>query len=229
MDTDGGAATERVWNAIPSPLVPCFRACPHRFCPGGTPEEISRGQVRASGRRPRKLCGMAPCPSGASKKWRGTLGNRGGADRPEATSDGGDAAGRPTPKTSPLPRWGMARSAWPPGAAPAGAGLPPANFLRRPSGTKSRALATILCSSSGGESRGKTLAARANFVASQNGENPKLTARFPITEGRRTGDAADRCLPLYSSWLGGLIRVFNSTVAVHTNPRGSSSGMPTRR
>ncbi len=36
--------------------------------PGGTPEEISRGQVRPSGRRPRKRRGFDPCPSGASKK-----------------------------------------------------------------------------------------------------------------------------------------------------------------
>ena len=37
--------------------------------PGGTPQEISRGQVRASGRRPRNHPEVAPCPSGASKKW----------------------------------------------------------------------------------------------------------------------------------------------------------------
>ena len=36
--------------------------------PRGTPEEISRGQVRPSGRRPRKPCRVAPCPNGASKK-----------------------------------------------------------------------------------------------------------------------------------------------------------------
>ena len=52
-----------------------------------------------------------------------------------ATSGGGEAAGRATPRTSSMPRWGMARSAWQPGAAPAAADLPPANLLRRPSGT----------------------------------------------------------------------------------------------
>ena len=46
--------------------------------------------------------------------------------------------GTAAPKISPMPRWGMARSAWQPGAAPAGAGLPPANLLWRPSGTSSR-------------------------------------------------------------------------------------------
>ncbi len=30
--------------------------------PGGTPEEISRGQVRLRGRRPRTPCRLAPCP-----------------------------------------------------------------------------------------------------------------------------------------------------------------------
>ena len=36
-----------------------------------------------------------------------------------------------------MPRRGMARWVWQPGAASAGAGLPPANFLRCPSGTGS--------------------------------------------------------------------------------------------
>ena len=46
--------------------------------PGGTPEEVSRGQDRASGRRPRKPCRVVSCPSGASKNWPGTLANRRG-------------------------------------------------------------------------------------------------------------------------------------------------------
>ena len=61
--------------------------------PGGTPEEISRGQVRASGRRPRKSCRVVPCPSGASKKWSGMRADHWRIDVPEATSGGGDAAG----------------------------------------------------------------------------------------------------------------------------------------
>ena len=70
------------------------------------------------------------------------------------------------PKTSPMPRWGMARFAALPGVAPAAAGLPPANFLRRPSGTKSRALATILSWSDGGHGSGNILARREDFSRS---------------------------------------------------------------
>ena len=61
--------------------------------PGGTPEEISRGQVRASGRRPRKPCRGAPCPSGASKKWPVMPDDLQRPDLSEATSGDGDAAG----------------------------------------------------------------------------------------------------------------------------------------
>ena len=46
------------------------------------------------------------------------------------------------------------------GAAPAAAGLPPANLLRRPSGTKGQASATILRRSDRCQSNGKNLAAR---------------------------------------------------------------------
>ncbi len=75
--------------------------------PGGTPEEISRGQVRTSGRRPRKRCRLDPCPNGASKKMaRGDEGGR-------------KCCGDTPQKTSSMPRWGMARSAAQPGAAPA--------------------------------------------------------------------------------------------------------------
>ena len=74
-----------------------------------------------------------------------------------------DVTGSAPPKTSSMPRWGMARSAGQPGAAPAGAGLPPANFLRGPSGTKSKALATILWWSAGGQGSGKILARREDF------------------------------------------------------------------
>ena len=85
---------------------------------------------------------MALCPSGASKKWSGMLAGHWLPNRPDATSGGVNVPVRPTPKTSPRPRWGMARSAVKPGAAPAAAGLPPANFPRCPSGTKRQASAT---------------------------------------------------------------------------------------
>ena len=49
------------------------------------------------------------------------------------------------------------------GAAPAGAGLPPANFLRGSSGTNSKAVATLLWWSAGGQGIRKTLAAHEDF------------------------------------------------------------------
>ena len=63
-----------------------------------------------------------------------------------------------------MPRWGMARSAAQPGAAPAARACPPANLLRSPSGTKSGALETMVFWSAGGQRaarsmrRGKILA-----------------------------------------------------------------------
>ncbi len=144
---------------------PLVSVWPSGFCPGGTPEEISRGQVRARGRRPRNPCRGSPCPSGASKKWREMLADPWRPALSGATSGDGDAAGRATPKTSPMPRWGMARSAWEPGAAPAGTGLPPANFLRRPSGAKDQASATIFRLPRRCQCNGKILAGRADFEA----------------------------------------------------------------
>ena len=97
--------------------------------PGGTPTEISRGQVRASGRSPRKPCEVSPCPGGASKKnTRNLIWYRGGDQRDVFVPRGAKSF-------SDAPQ-GHARSNPPPGAAPAGADLPPANLLRRPSGTK---------------------------------------------------------------------------------------------
>ena len=55
-----------------------------------------------------------------------------------------ETAGWATTKNSPMPRWGMPHWTWQPGAAPAVAGLPPANFLRCPSGTKHQASETFL-------------------------------------------------------------------------------------
>ncbi len=71
---------------FPHRWFPLVSARPSR--PGGTPEEISRGQVRASGRRPRKSCRVTPCPSGASKKWLAWRADRWRTDLPEATSGG---------------------------------------------------------------------------------------------------------------------------------------------
>ena len=136
---------------------------PPGFRPGGTPEEISRGQVRPCGRRPRKPCRAAPRPSGASKKWPVMPNDHQRPGLLEAKGGGGDGVVLATPKTSPMPRWGMARSAWQLGAAPAGAGLPPANFLRRPSGTKSQASATFLRWSARCQRSGESLARHVDF------------------------------------------------------------------
>ncbi|GDY23566.1 hypothetical protein LBMAG56_49130 [Verrucomicrobiota bacterium] len=94
--------------------------------PGGTPEEISRGQVRLSGRCPRKPRRVAPCPTGASKKmargddgWRkccGDTADKNFFDAPLGHGPFGGATG------------GRARCA----------GLPPANILRSPSGTRNQ-------------------------------------------------------------------------------------------
>ena len=66
---------------------------------------------------------------------------------------------RTAPKASPMPRWGMSRLRQP-GAAPADAGLPPAKFLRRPSGTRSQAATAILRGGTAGcRHNGKILAA----------------------------------------------------------------------
>ena len=161
---DERRAAKRQPNELETPFprrrLPLVSAWPPGSCPGGTPEEISRGQVRARGRRPRKPCRVASCPSGASKKWPGMRADHWWSDRPEATRGGGDAAGRATPTTSPMPRWGRTGSAWQPGAAPADAGLPPANFLRCPSGTKRQAAATILRWSAGCQRNGKIRASR---------------------------------------------------------------------
>ncbi len=119
--------------------------------PGGTPEEISRGQGRPSGRRPRILCLVTPCPNGASKKmawgdawWRKCCGENAAKDFFDAPL-GHDFFEGAT--------GGRARSA----------DLPPANFLRSPSGTKSKAMATILRPSAVGQGSGKILAANASF------------------------------------------------------------------
>ena len=128
--------------------------------PGGTPEEISREPVRLRGRRPRKPCRLAPCPNGASKKmargdegWRKCSGDAAAEnffDAPLGHGLFGGATG------------GRAR----------GAGLPPANFLRSPSGTKSQVSATILQSSAGGPAEAKP-SRRARIRPSRSTEKTK--------------------------------------------------------
>ncbi len=104
----------------------------------------------APGFRAASVC----APTGHRRKW------------PEATSGGENTAGRTPPKNffdAPLghgPFGGATggRARW--------AGLPPANFLRSPSGTKRLALATILWSSAGGQGSGEILARREAFSRS---------------------------------------------------------------
>ena len=100
--------------------------------PGGTPAEISRGQERASGRSPRYVRRVGPCPSGASKKM---TRNR-AMQRPRHAIRGfvgcsfasdGRWAGRRVRSArgvSSMPRWDMGRSALQPGAASAGRTCP---------------------------------------------------------------------------------------------------------
>ena len=152
----GGAATEG-FNAVgPQPKElgtqyprRCFlfRACPPVFRPGGTPEEISRGQVRGSGRRPRNPRRVAPCPGGASKKWAGMLAARKHGFGPALAARPAECAARRRRrcggwlrrKTSSMPRWGMAHSAWRPGRHPLAracprlisCGVPPGREARR--------------------------------------------------------------------------------------------------
>ena len=105
--------------------------------PEGRRRRLAGGKSARADAAPGNRATWLGAPTGHRRKW------------PEATRGGGNAAGRPPPKTSSMPRWGMARSVAQPGAASAGADLPPANFLRRPSGTKSQALPTILWPSPG--------------------------------------------------------------------------------
>ena len=122
--------------------------------PEGRRRKLAGGKSAPADAAPGNRAGWLHAPAGHRRKW------------PEATSGGGHAAGYTLPKISSMPRWGMVRSAVQPGAAPAGAGLPPANFLRSPSGTKSRASATILRPSAGGHGGGKIRAAHAGFSRS---------------------------------------------------------------
>ena len=105
------------------------------FGPGGTPQEISRGQARASGRGPRSPRQPGHAPAGHQRSfWR----------RPpssiSATTRRLEQLGPPAIGQRPGPFLRCPAGAWRhsaplPGAASAGPDLPPANLLRRPSGT----------------------------------------------------------------------------------------------
>ena len=103
--------------------------------PGGTPQEISRGQARFSGRGPRFPRRTGHAPAGHRRSfWR----------RPSRSSTlktrrlgpvGPAAVGQPTGPFLRCPAGARSHWARVPGAAAAGADLPPANLLWRPSGT----------------------------------------------------------------------------------------------
>ena len=124
------------FTAAPTASRPS-KNCRQRFAlrPGGTPQEISRGQARVSGRGPRLPCRTGHAPAGHRRSfWR----------HPPCTLTatvrrlGQVGAAAVTPHPEPFLRCpARARSHLVrfPGAASAGADLPPANLLRRPSGT----------------------------------------------------------------------------------------------
>ena len=106
------------------------------FGPGGTPQEISRGQARASGRGPRLPRQTGHAPAGHRRSfWRrprrsvSATTRRLGPVGPLASDQ------HPGPFLR-CPAGARSDPARYPGAASAGADLPPANLLRCPSGTE---------------------------------------------------------------------------------------------
>ena len=119
--------------AISRPPENCRRRLALR--PGGTPQEISRGQARASGRSPRLPRRTGHAPAGHRRNiWRRTLRSRSSTTRPLGQVRP-PAIGRYPGPFLRCPAGARSHSARFPGAASAGADLPPANLLRRPSGT----------------------------------------------------------------------------------------------
>ena len=119
--------------AISSPPENCRRRSVPR--PGGTPQEISRGQARASWRSPRLPRRTGHAPAGHRRNF---------SHRPRrSVSATALSLGPVEPPAIGLHSWPFLRcpagapnhSARFPGAASATADLPPANLLRRPSGT----------------------------------------------------------------------------------------------
>ena len=95
--------------------------------PEGRRRRLAGGKSASADAAPGNRAGWLGAPAGHRRKW------------PEATRGGGNAAGTPPPKTSSMPRWGMARSAAQPGAAPAqracprliSCGVPPGRRAKR--------------------------------------------------------------------------------------------------
>ena len=95
--------------------------------PEGHRRKLAGGKSAPADAAPGTGAGWLCAPTGHRRK------------RPAATSAGGIAAGRTPPKTSSMPRWGKARSAAQPGAAPAAracprlisSGVPPGRRARR--------------------------------------------------------------------------------------------------
>ncbi len=103
-----------------------LKNCRQRFalCPGGTPQEISRGQARTAGAAPGCAAERAMPQRGIEEVF--------GGDIPAAFPPPPVASGHflrcPVGAQSQMARF--------PGAASAEADLPPANLLRRPFGTR---------------------------------------------------------------------------------------------
>ena len=124
-------------KAVTSHRTPNRRLAP---CSGGTPEEISRGQARASGHGPRLPCRTGHAPAGRRRSfWRqsrsvsATVRRVGQAEPPAIGRHPGLFLRCPAGAPSHWRRF--------PGAASAAADWPPANLLRCPSGTEKHAAA----------------------------------------------------------------------------------------
>ena len=103
-----------------------LKNCRQRFalCPGGTPQEISRGQARTAGAAPGVAAERAMPQRGIEEVF--------GSDFPAALPPPLGASGH----FLRCPVGAQSQTARSPGAASAEADLPPANLLRRPSGTR---------------------------------------------------------------------------------------------
>ena len=124
------------FSVVLQPSVPTGNCC---RCPaprpGGMPQEISRGQARASGRGPRLPRQTGHAPAGhrrsfwarPSRSFVATACRLGQVERSAMVRHLGPFLRCPAGAQSPASRL--------PGAAAAAADLPPANLLRRPSGT----------------------------------------------------------------------------------------------
>ena len=103
--------------------------------PGGTPQEISRGQGRASGRSPRLPPRTGHAPAGHRRSfWHRPLRSFSAPARRLGQIASPGSSVQPGPFLR-CPAGARSHSARFPGAASAGADLPPANLLRCPSGT----------------------------------------------------------------------------------------------